>query len=209
MLKGAMQVAQKTLVGGLCVLMWASGLVFVTHAGIYWFELVDRYVAWGVFVVSACQSVAVTWGRPPRADGAPDFAGEIEAAIGRRVPRYIIFMWRFGVPVICVLLATVGLVLELFDAPTYETRDSSVSIKAPRYAHALGMVVMLTPLVLTVGFATFPVKPRARSAAAGAASDSPAPADQPNPTAELEMKDVVPEVVTDGGEQGEEEDGDC
>ena len=197
-------VSQRTLVGALCVLMWASGLVFVTHAGIYWFELVDRYVAWGVFIVSACQSVAVTWARPPRAAGAPDFAGEIEAAIGRPVPRYITFMWRFGVPVICVLLATIGLVLELYDAPRYETRDSSVSIKAPRYAHALGMVVMLTPLVLTVGFAAFPVKARARSAADASASGSSAPADQPNPTAELEMKEVVPEVVTDGGTADEE-----
>jgi len=84
-----------------CTLMGLIGLIFVTRAGMHWLELFDSFaVNMTLFCCGALECVAVGW-----VYGTDRFAADTLEMTGRKLPKPLLYMYKFVIPAILGALA--------------------------------------------------------------------------------------------------------
>ncbi|XP_038604543.1 sodium- and chloride-dependent neutral and basic amino acid transporter B(0+) [Tachyglossus aculeatus] len=119
---------------GCCFILFLSGLVCVTQAGIYWVNLIDHFCAgWGILIAAILEIMGVIW-----IYGGNRFIQDIEMMIGAK--RWFFWLWWrmcwfFVTPML--LLAILIWSLSTFSKPTYGNIDY------PTWGIALGWCIIL------------------------------------------------------------------
>ncbi|XP_060075942.1 sodium- and chloride-dependent GABA transporter 1-like [Ylistrum balloti] len=104
------QTISRIVLSSICVLI---SLPFCTQGGVYLFQLADWYVyAFAPMFFTLIECITVAW-----IYGAERFSADVELMIGRRVPGYIKFCWRFLSPLLLVVMMTA--VFVSYVPPTY------------------------------------------------------------------------------------------
>ncbi|XP_076450373.1 sodium-dependent proline transporter-like [Babylonia areolata] len=105
---------RRTLVTGVVIFfLMVTSLIFVSQSGVYWFQLVDWFVAsYNLTSVAILEVFVIAW-----VYGADRFAEDIEMMIGRKPPVIMRILWCFVSPIILVVLLVFTLVS--YEPPSY------------------------------------------------------------------------------------------
>lgn len=89
-----------------CALMGLTGLLFVTRVGSHWLELFDAFsVNISLFACGLLECVGVGW-----VYGADNFAAEALSMTGRRLPKPLLAMYKYVIPLLLTILVLSTLV---------------------------------------------------------------------------------------------------
>ncbi|KAI3379502.1 hypothetical protein SNEBB_009202 [Seison nebaliae] len=78
------------------VICFICGLPNFTHAGVYFFTLIDFFSASiSLMIIAFCEVILIVW-----IYGAQKFANDAERVTGMKVPPVIVFIWKYISPVI-------------------------------------------------------------------------------------------------------------
>ncbi len=92
-----------------CLGMALIGLLFVTRAGMHWLELFDAFASnLTLFVIGLLECVAIGW-----VYGADRFAADAASMTGQSLPRWVLWMYKFLIPLLLSILSLTTLVLSL------------------------------------------------------------------------------------------------
>mmetsp|Transcript_136806 Transcript_136806/g.424925 ORF Transcript_136806/g.424925 Transcript_136806/m.424925 type:complete len:644 (+) Transcript_136806:90-2021(+) len=98
----APNLSKPVLAAIVCGVSYVLGLVFVTQAGVYWFNLFDNYSCIvAMYFVTFMEVFWLMWG-----DDAiyENFATRVKAWTGRKISNYYKGMWKYACPVIILSL---------------------------------------------------------------------------------------------------------
>eukprot|EP01060_Flectonema_neradi_P000124 TRINITY_DN1009_c5_g1_i1.p1 TRINITY_DN1009_c5_g1~~TRINITY_DN1009_c5_g1_i1.p1 ORF type:complete len:563 (+),score=60.99 TRINITY_DN1009_c5_g1_i1:81-1769(+) len=127
-----MKIPQTRLAAILCISGFLLGLVFVTDAGLYWFEWLDGWSStFSLMIVALVECLAVT-----RFYGKERFVTEFHNMSGRHIQRFWWFCIEYFAPVCFVVLIIANFVSLISDG-----RGST-----PMFAYILGWLVSLLPI---------------------------------------------------------------
>jgi hypothetical protein len=128
------EVKQEVMTGLICLALFVSGIIMATDAGKFWVDLFDSYCALvALHVICVFEVVAMAW-----VYGAERLAAEIHDMTGRKVPRVVVFLWRWFIPPVLSFLILSGLTKHLakdFDA--VHSGEMSVLVFVVAWALAL------------------------------------------------------------------------
>ena len=140
---GVLRRRRKLLVAAMCAVAAVLGVPMVTQAGTHWLTLVDAYGASGIallFIVT-CEVVGLAWGY-----GAERVHADLCAALGVRVPRVWVLLWRWVAPTVCVVFLVL---LVCF----YEPLAYADGRPYPPWALRLGVALSCASMLCIPGYA--------------------------------------------------------
>jgi len=116
--------------GCICLSMFVVSLLFMCHAGLYYFELFDIYAGTlPLFCIGLCELTAVAW-----VYGVDNYIDDVNEMTGRKLGRYWWYCWKWVSPclITCILVAVIA--RAFVEPTTYEpglVDDKGDPIHAP------------------------------------------------------------------------------
>ncbi|XP_043268038.1 sodium- and chloride-dependent glycine transporter 2-like isoform X2 [Venturia canescens] len=132
---------------------YSGGIIFTTHAGMYWLQLMDKYAAnWSVLLIAITECILVAW-----VYGADRFLNHVQEMIGPRSKLWCFFwtwMWKIVTPAALFFI----LVFNWVDNQplTYGAYEY------PTWSYAVGWFIGVLPVVIIIGIALAQLRPRRR-----------------------------------------------
>lgn len=120
-----------------CIVSYVIGLCMVTEGGMFVFQLFDFYCSSGLVLlwIIFFEAITVSW-----VFGSPRFQAAVELMIGRKIPLYFVFCWKYITPAV-----TMGIFLFMvfdFVPLTYD-----YDYVYPDWAQGIGMCMGLVSMV--------------------------------------------------------------
>uniref|UniRef100_A0A7S1RMK9 Uncharacterized protein n=1 Tax=Alexandrium catenella TaxID=2925 RepID=A0A7S1RMK9_ALECA len=142
--KIAPNLPKPALAGIVCGVSYLLGLIFVTRAGIYWFELFDYYTCVvAMFFVTFMEVFWFMWGD---AKTFENFSTQVKVWTGRRISPFYKIMWKFVCPVVILALMVMAFgTHDLMDAETSKPYPEGSGF-LPNWSIHLGWKLGLLPL---------------------------------------------------------------
>jgi len=102
------QVPKPLLTAIVCLVCYGFGLIFVTHGGIYWFNLFDNYATVvAMFSVTFLECIGLMW--CDRGTIWPKFQARVLKLTGRNLGKPYVVAWKFLAPMLLFIMAAVAL----------------------------------------------------------------------------------------------------
>lgn len=123
-------------IGYICVISAIIGLIFLSEAGIYWFELFNYYAASGFALLYLIffEMIAIIW-----IYGADNYVSKIEFMLQMKMNIFWKFCWKFVSPVICLAIFIFSLIQ--YKAPDYN------GYQFPTWAIGFGWFLALSSML--------------------------------------------------------------
>ena len=127
-----LKIPQTRLAAIMCVTGFFLGLIFVTDAGLYWFEWLDGWSSsFSLMIVALIECIAIT-----RFYGTERFKSEFHNMSGRRIQPFWWFCIEYFAPICFSVLIIANFVTRISDGPG----------DTPAFAYALGWMISLLPI---------------------------------------------------------------
>ncbi|MCK5073829.1 MAG: sodium-dependent transporter [Bacteriovoracaceae bacterium] len=99
-LKDTFNVKREKTCATVCILSFLAGTIYCTNAGLYWLDVVDHWMNWGLVIVGLLEAVLIGWFVDTRA-----VAKDIDSTSGIKFGKFWIIAVKYVTPV--VLFATI------------------------------------------------------------------------------------------------------
>ncbi|XP_045163172.2 sodium-dependent proline transporter-like [Mercenaria mercenaria] len=132
----------------MCLISFLLGLPLVTNGGIHMLVLMDRYLAdYALTIFLIIEAMSICW-----LYGLNNFLSDIEMMIGKRSRAfdwYLRITWSVTSPAFCLFIFIASAIG--YTKPAYDGTE------IPAFGEAIGWLIILTPIVIIVGFGVFEV----------------------------------------------------
>eukprot|EP00401_Gymnodinium_catenatum_P062966 CAMPEP_0117503806 /NCGR_PEP_ID=MMETSP0784-20121206/24524_1 /TAXON_ID=39447 /ORGANISM="" /LENGTH=633 /DNA_ID=CAMNT_0005299143 /DNA_START=63 /DNA_END=1964 /DNA_ORIENTATION=+ len=139
-----------------CGVSWLLGLIFVTRAGVYWFNLFDYYscvIAMFVVTFVECLGVSICCNKPFWGD----FTGKVKEWTGRELGPCWLIMYTFVCPVLILILTLSSLGFTNIGTGKFlkglDMMNALEDPSLPSWSIALGWILGILPIAAALPFA--------------------------------------------------------
>lgn len=109
-IKDTFKGSRKKVTFWVCLTGFLAGLIYCTHAGLYWLDVVDRWMNWGLLIVGLVESILIGWMLKTR-----EFGRDMDRTSEMKMGRFWFFCIRYITPVILLIILGVNFYEEILD----------------------------------------------------------------------------------------------
>uniref|UniRef100_A0A4D5R9I8 Transporter n=1 Tax=Scolopendra viridis TaxID=118503 RepID=A0A4D5R9I8_SCOVI len=123
------RVRKEVVSGIICLISFFIGLIFCTGAGEYWVNVFDSCSgSMGLLLIAFFEVIGIVY-----IYGHEKFMDDIEDMVGDRPNLYWSFMWRFGSPIVMIVVFVSSIIYRVHHPPTYKAWDAKLGQTEEQY----------------------------------------------------------------------------